>query len=84
MNLKEKDFEIFRNKRPAENVFTNEKDCCFCDEFVPQVIVIPFTSYANNLHGLRICKTCLNTMIEALDKNMRNHFESDFQERDNA
>lgn len=75
--MKEKEFKILRNKRPEANIFKNENNCSFCNNFVPQVIMIPTES-------IPICKTCLNTMIEALDKNMRNHFESDFQERDNA
>jgi hypothetical protein len=81
----ERTFKIIRNKRAAENDFTMDQECDFCDRFASQLIVLPESKYAMKSEyqkedPFHICATCLQEMQEALAKNIRDNFESDFKE----
>lgn len=76
-------FLIHRNKRKEANDFSMEHPCDFCKRFAGQVIEIPGAYIAkpdSKFKNANICSACLHDMQEAMSKNIRDHFESDFQE----
>lgn len=83
-----KEFNILRNKRTEANDFSMEYPCDFCQRFAGQVIELPnpigssmdIIDEDTGPREPRICSACLHDMQEAMSKNIRDHFESDFQE----
>lgn len=84
-------YKILRNKRLNPNDFKMDNPCDFCNNFCSQVICIPNTEHAIKAESLngdlfeirekQICDTCLTRMIEALNKNMVDNFQKDFELR---
>ena len=67
------EIKILRNKRCEHPMdFSMKFPCDFCNDYVSQVAVISF--------GIPICKSCLQEVIDKLDKNMRDNFQKDFDE----
>jgi len=66
------EYKILRNKRVDED-YKIKHHCYFCSNKSTQVLELPFIKR-------NICKTCLQNMINALDKNMINNFQNDFEE----
>jgi hypothetical protein len=62
--------QILHNGRPEPDVFENTYDCDFCTNFTSQVIA--FGIYL-------VCKSCLQSYINDLDKHMVDNFQSDFE-----
>lgn len=82
-------FNILRNKRKEANDFSMEYPCDFCQRFAGQVIEMPipanksirYIGFGEKRFGRpNICSACLHDMQEAMSKNIRDNFESDFQE----
>jgi hypothetical protein len=73
-------YKILRNKRTEPNDFKMEHSCDFCCRFASQVLTIhpKFTTFKELTNN--ICRTCLQEMCDALDKNMVDNFQKDFEE----
>lgn len=72
---------IYRNKRKGPDDFSMEHFCDFCDKYVNQVIRIPRTFL--KINESLICRNCLLELVKQLDENMKNNFQSDFEEERN-
>lgn len=74
-------FTILRNERKGENDFSMDYPCDYCNSFVEQVISLENTCEDGYNHDceILICKGCLSRLIEALDKNMQENFQLDFE-----